>query len=799
MSSKLRYSLRYLGIGVVLIIVAVPAIAWYTLRASLPQLSGAVTTTSPLLVGASSIERDAEGTPTIKAASRSDLAFATGFAHAQDRFFQMDLMRRAAAGELSELLGSATVETDKKLRVHDFRRVSAEVIATSDPAERSIVEAYAAGVNAGLASLQSRPWEYHLLRSTPRPWKAEDSLLVAFSMYLNLNDSSGQTERAMTVLHDALPADVFAFLHQFGTSWDAPMTGGTWKSPPIPGPEVFDLHNTKPRKPVDPDEVFTSDEVVGSNSWAVAGSHAADGRALLANDMHLGLRLPHVWYRARLIVTAQGAEKRDMVGVTLPGLPMLIVGSNGHVAWGFTNSYGDWADVVIAEADSTQKDYYLYADTSEPYRVRHETILVRGAAPVLLKVRMTRWGPVIDRDAKGTSSVLMWTAHQVRASNLHLLQIEAAGNIDAAMGAANRSGGPVQNFVVADSDGHIGWTLMGQVPVRSPYDPSLARSMRDTTAGWIGWRTPEEYPRLIDPPSGRLWTANARTIDVESWLDFFGDGEYDLGARASQIRDDLLAIDKATVDDMRKIQLDDRALFLVRWHDLLLSLLSKEAVDANPRRAEALKLIAAWSQRAAVDDVGYRVVRAFRSRVRDDVFDMLVGDIIEKHPNLEFTLPSQFEGPLWQLVTQRPMNMLSPQFKTWDEALLHSLDRALEILVEECGDLNSCTWGRQNTLAMSHPMSKAVPWLSRVLDMPPLELPGDAAMPRVQGPAFGASERLVVSPGRESEGILQMPGGPVDHPLSPFYGAGHEAWTKGDAQPLLPGETKYTLQLVPAR
>jgi penicillin amidase len=296
-----------------------------------------------------------------------------------------------------------------------------------------------------------------------------------------------------------------------------------------------------------------------------------------------------------------------------------------------------------------------------------------------------------------------------------------------------------------------------------------------------------------------LWTANARTIDAKRWLEFLGNSDYVLGARAAQIRDDLLALDQATIEDMRKIQLDDRALFLERWRSLLQALLTKQAVGTNAERGEALRLITHWSQHAAINDAGYRIVRAFRARVRDDVFDTLVGAVIEKYPDLDFTVPTQFEGPLWQIITERPEHLLPPQFPNWDAALLDSLDRALETLVEECGDLGSCTWGQRNTLTMQHPLSSAIPWLGRWIDMPPQPLPGDEGMPRVQGPAFGASQRMVVSPGREAEGILQLPGGPVDHPLSPFYGAGHEAWAKGEAQPLLPGAVEYALRLEPQR
>lgn len=784
--------------AVALLIILAGLTAYLTLRASLPRLDGDVASAS--LRAPASIERDSAGTPTIKASSRRDLAYATGFAHAQDRFFQMDLMRRTAAGELAELLGPTVVEMDKRFRIHDFRHVSQQVVAQATPAEREVLDAYVMGVNDALDQADTRPWEYLLLRTQPSPWLPEDSILAAFSMYLSLTDSSGAAELARAQLHEALPPQLFAFLHPLGTEWDAPMIGSPWRVAPVPGPEVYDLRTSSSRAVALAQAASTlpleEDAVVGSNSWAVAGSHAANGNALLANDMHLSLRLPHVWYRARLIVTG-GPEARDLVGVTLPGLPMLVVGSNGKVAWGYTNSHGDWTDNVVVETDPSQPGHYLVGERSEPFGVRRETIAVRGAAPLELEVKATRWGPVVGHDDAGRPLALAWTAHDPVATNFGMLAFEAASNSEALLDAANRAGGPVQNVVAVDAQGHIGWSLMGKIPVRTDYDPKMPASWRDSARGWTGWRRPEEYPRIVDPAAGRIWTANARVLDAETWLAFPGEGDYDLGARAAQIRDGLFALDSAGAADMAKIQLDDRALFLARWRDLLLELLDRNAVADHQVRAHARDLVRKWSAHAAVNDAGYWIVRAFRLQVRKDVFDALTSAARARYPQTMFTPSTQFEGALWQVVTQRPAHLLDPRYARWEEALLASFDAALTSIAKECEDVASCTWGRQNTLSMRHALSQALPFASHWLDMPAAQIPGDSNMPRVAAPRFGASERLVVSPGNEAQGLFQMPGGPVDHPLSPFYGAGHDAWVRGESLPLLPGPTRHTLRLTP--
>ncbi|MBL8270723.1 penicillin acylase family protein [Steroidobacter sp.] len=796
---RLLRPLRVVALAVLIVLVGGLLAGYLALHASLPQIEGNVSTAA--VSAPASIERDAEGTPVLRATTRADLAFATGFAHAQDRFFQMDLMRRAAAGEMSELLGAAVLDTDRKLRIHGFRRVAREVVAASTANDRVLLDAYAAGANSALAQAGAKPWEYLLLRAQPAPWTPEDSILVAFSMYLNLNDSSGLEELARSQLRDALPAPMFTFLSPLGTEWDAPIAGGTIRSAAIPGPDIFDLRNGAARSAAlsAPRSAGTMEEKVyfGSNSWAVAGTHTANKGALLANDMHLGLRLPHVWYRARMIVEANGSDRRDLVGVTLPGLPVLIVGSNGQVAWGFTNSFGDWTDLVIVERDPQDKTRYLTPEGSEPFEVRQEIFNVKDADPVKLTVLVTRWGPIVRQEASDRPLALAWTAHRAEATNMRMLDLETAGNVEAALLAANRAGVPVQNFLAVDASGRIGWSLMGQVPVRGNYDSTMPYLWNSPGTGWHGWRKPEEYPRIVDPTAARLWTANARTIDLESWMAFMGDGMYDNGARAAQIRDDLLALDSANATDMMNIQLDDRALFLVRWRDFLLELLDKDAVQGQPLRAEARKFLEDWSARAAADDVGYRLVRAMRLQIRQDVFESLTAPARIKYPETKFSPSSQFEGPLWQLITRQPAHMLDPRHANWDQALLASIDAALHELVAECTTLSQCTWGEQNTLAMRHPLSQAMPFVGRWLDMPSEPLSGDSFMPRVQGPAFGASQRMVVSPGREAEGYFQMPGGPVDHPMSPFYGAGHNAWTRGEPRPLLPGQARYVLKLSP--
>jgi penicillin amidase len=323
-------------------------------------------------------------------------------------------------------------------------------------------------------------------------------------------------------------------------------------------------------------------------------------------------------------------------------------------------------------------------------------------------------------------------------------------------------------------------------------------SWADGTRRWDGWLAPADYPRVVDPPSGRIWTANARVVSGEK-LARVGVGGYDLGARQGQIRDDLLAIEKASESDMLRVQLDDHALFLARWQKLVLATLTPDATARGPRRAEARRLVEAWGGHAAIDSVGYRIVRAFRERVRDAVLDPLLAPARARDPKLRpGTAPnSRWEGPVWALVTERPAHLLDPRHASWDALLLAALDAALEELTTNARPLAGRTWGERNTTLIRHPLSRAVPQLGGFLDMPREPLPGDNHMPRFQSPSAGASERFGVSPGREDQGYFHMPCGQSAHPLSPHYADGHAAWAKGEKTLFLPGPAVQVLTLVP--
>jgi penicillin amidase len=408
-------------------------------------------------------------------------------------------------------------------------------------------------------------------------------------------------------------------------------------------------------------------------------------------------------------------------------------------------------------------------------------------------VRETIWGPVIGRDHRGRLRALRWIAHDPEAADVDLGRLEAAGNLDEALEIAAGAGAPPQNFVCADSTGRIGWTILGRIPRRFGHDGRLPASWADGSRGWDGWLEPAEYPRIADPEDGLLWTANSRVVDGDA-LRLIGDGAYADGARARQIRDALRSLASPIgYEEMRRIQLDDRALFLERWQALLFETLTAGS-DAGALRP----FVESWGGRAATDSVGYRAVRAFRAAVARRALLPLVAPCREASEACDYLRWfHHYEGPLWQLVSARPRHLLDSGYASWPELFAAGAGDALAELLQSGPDLSGRTWGERNTALIQHPLSLAVPALDRWLDMPHEPLPGDSHMPRVQSPTNGASERFAVSPGREQQGYLHMPTGQSGHFLSPFYASDHRAWVEGRPTPFLPGETRYVLTLEP--
>ncbi|RZA33671.1 MAG: penicillin acylase family protein [Lysobacteraceae bacterium] len=793
------WTLRGLAGLLVLVLLALAA-GWLYLRASLAQLDGE--RKAPGLAAAVTVARDAAGVPLISGASRADLAYATGFIHAQERFFQMDLLRRTAAGELAELFGPRALPLDRSRRLHRFRARAQLALARLPAGERALLDRYVAGVNDGIKALRAQPFEYALTGTAARPWRAADSLLVVWAMYIDLQGNQEARELARGWLRDNSDAAQLAFLLPEASRWDATLDApsGAGAAPPpaaaLPprAPGWWGAAAGTPRQLAG--AAFT--DSVGSNNYAVAGSRSTSGAAIVADDMHLGLQLPNIWYRLALRFPDPKGGQRRLAGVSLPGAPpTIIVGSNGQVAWAFTNSYADLVDLVALGVDPTRPGQVRLPTGWETPASHVELITVKGEQPERFVVRETSLGPI--RTAGGRQYAVHWIAHDPAAINFNHLRLETAASVDEALGIAAIDGIPAQNFVAGDAQGNIGWTIAGLLAQRTTAPLATSFPLEGGVPTWNARLAPERYPRVVNPLQGQITTANSRQLMGEGAA-LIGDGGFDIGARNRQLAEGLNALGPRL--DLRQawsVALDDRALFIGPWRARLLATLDAAALAGQPRRAEFRRLLeTSWDGRASAGSVGYRLARNTMWALSELLFgraNKAMGALDPKATLASAT--TRWPEVVARLLDTRPAGWLPPGYADWRSVELAAVDRVIQDLSKDGQPLAQATWGQRNTAAIAHPISMAVPLLTPLLGAPADQLAGDANMPRVAGPKFGQSERLVVSPGSEEEGLYNMPGGQSGHPLSPFFLAGHAEWVKAQPVPLLPGAAKHTLRFVP--
>jgi len=755
-------------------------------RASLASLEG-----SAALAGLSArveVERDEIGATRYLAGSLVDAVRAQGYVHAQERFVQMDALRRLSSGRLAALVGGPGVESDRRARTTGYHLAAARALSALDPAHRLLLESYTAGVNAGLEALGAPPPEHRILGVEPEPWEAIDCLHVAYSLSASLLTGASSEDRVATLREAyAFAPEIADFLLPRTTRFDSLIGGGSdyepASIPPAPGKQAPLARAGSvafgPERPA-----------LGSNNWAVSGARTSDGRAILAGDMHLSLTMPPVWRHEQLNI-----GDRSVVGVALPGTPGIVAGSNGEVAWAFTNVTGDFEDLAALEVHPDDPERHRGAGGAWlAFGEREERIEVRGGIDQAEIVRVSEWGPVVGEDRAGRPLALRRGDMDPEPINFDLLDMPGARSLEEAIDVLRGWRGPPQNAVVASRDGRIAWVMTGFIPDRVGTDGSAPIDLA-AGEGWRGGVEGAARPSVVDPAGGAIVTANHRTLPL-------GDAEtvgtrWELGARAGRIRALLDSRGEVGEGDMLEIQLDTASPVYAALMPFVLGAIEPD--DENQRLRYARGLIESWDGTASEASESYRLVRwVARTLVRETVSPLLE-PAAALDPSWTAGSDLAYVEPALRLLEEKPLAHLPSPHETWRGFVRWCVIRAMDDIRASPEDARlDAPWGERNRLDMRHPMSGALPWLRGELDMPEHPQPGDVVTVRVAAPTLGASQRMVVSPGNEEDGIFHMPGGQSGHPLSPFYRAGHGAWRDGAARPLLPGRTAHRLTLTPA-
>jgi penicillin amidase len=749
------------------------------IKGPLPQRAGTIELSG--LRADVRVEFDERRVPHINAANRADAFLALGFVTAGDRLFQMDLLRRQPAGRLAEIFGAGLVEEDRWNRIMGFNYLAPAILARLPAPQREVLSAYAAGVNQAMEKALLFPVEFTLLGYRPEPWCPEDSILVMLAMHAMLSWSEEQ-ERTASVMRKALPLGVVELLTPQNDCYNDRLSASDSTScgtDRLPLAELAVVLEEAERKGLSgAGSVSAKDNPRGSNGWVV-GPAKASGRAIVANDMHLKLGVPNIWYQAEL--TYPGAR---LMGLTLPGVPALVVGSNGRLAWGITSIEGDFTDLVTLESDPDSPNHYLTPDGLRAFDTRRETISVRDGPDETLDVKTTIWGPVLPEPLLGKSVAARWTALDPEATDLVLLDLDEAATVEAAIVRFNEIGIPPVNILLADDTGNIGWTYAGKIPRRIGMNGLFSESWADGRKGWDGYVAPKDMPRLVNPPENFLVNANQRMLG--SGLSKVIGHDFSGGYRAWRIAGRLREASNLSEEDMLALQLDTETEFYRYYQRIALQALEGDESQGPLAAQELRRYLEAWDGRAEPESLGLPLLVKFR----EDLIEAVLEPILAKCRAIDPTFTYHWSAadlPVQRLIDSGRIELLPDRrsFRNWNEFLRTILYRSAQALLQQefVGTLDELSWGKVSKVNIRHPMAEAVEGLGLFLDMPARPLPGCPHCVRLADGAYGASERMVISPGHESDGILHMPGGQSGQPGSAHYADQQDDWLMGSATP----------------
>jgi penicillin amidase len=772
-----------------MLVAAVVAFAYFVARSALPQLDGNLTVKG--LSAPVKVTRDSHGVPAIEAATLEDLFLAQGYITAQDRLWQMDIMRRFAAGELSEILGEDTLKVDREQRILGLRAAARKSLQAASARDLVYFDAYARGVNAFIEShARSLPIEFRILKYRPKPWQAEDSIVIADQMVKDLNYYSFEDtlahEKILAKLGPELAADLYV-----NRSWhDRPPTvmradlrdndqenqGDSDDDDDDDGP---DTSVTQERGAAA--EIWAQhapEAVNGSNDWVVSGAHTVTGKPLLSNDMHLGHQMPNLWYEAHLKCVNQSGSL-DVAGVTLPGMPYVIVGHNQRIAWGFTNVGPTVADAFI-ENFNAEGAYQTPQGWQQPEH-RAEVIRVKDKPDVTVDVMLTRHGPIVTDILPGETRqiALRWTLYD--GLRMPFLDVDTAQNWEDYRKAFSQLDAPGQNVVYADVDGNIGYQTTGRVPIRAAGDGSLPVSGADNAHEWTGYIPFDKLPSIYNPSSGVIATANGR-ITPDGYPNSIS-AEWEAPWRTERIYHVLESGRKFAAADMLALENDihsENDLFVAERFVYAIDHASKPSARAK----QAADLMRNWDGRMLGSSAAPTIaVRSARELTRL-LLEPRLGPAPEDPKRQEESL--SWKTYHWEMQTVWLQNVLLHQPKRWLPEKYPNYDELLTAAVEAAvngpsapQDLASWHWGSVNAVEIDHPVLGKIPFIGRWTAPGIKEQSGSAYTVKAVTAHHGPSERFTANLADLDQSTLNTVTGQGGNFLSPYYMDQWKAWYEG--------------------
>jgi len=748
-------------------------LCWRT-RASLPVLDGAI----PMRGLSARVEvlRDARGVPHIRAQTVADALFTQGYVTAQDRLWQMDLSRRNAEGELSEIFGDRTLRLDIESRTLGLTRVAERALAEFTPDEHRLLDSYVRGVNAFIESHRDRlPLEFLMMRYQPRPWREIDSVAVTLNLATALSQT-WETDLMREHISAKLGRDLFSDLFPDHAALDVPVADVPFPSHQGPTTIGTKLGNDASQDNLLGEAFFLtkmdSPGGVGSNNWVVNGSHTKSGKPLLANDPHLAHSIPSVWYMIHL-----KAPELNVTGVSLPGLPLVIIGHNEHIAWGMTNTGPDVQDLYIESFNFRDPNKYLHNGQWVDADVRKESIKVRNQRDYHFTVMVTRHGPVISHDGD-RDLALQWTLLIPHAVRLPFLRINQASNWQDFTAALRDFNVPMQNYVYADVNGNIGYYAAGLVPIRKQGNGAVPALGSTDDYDWTGFIPFDDLPHSFNPPSGMIATANGRIVPDN--YPYFVTARWEAPFRTARIFQLLREGGSFTASDMLRIQADILSLEDEWLAKQLLAAAGKQP-PSSPDAQFALSVLKGWDGEARADSAATLVLEVTRRALLARILKAKLGDDLSGY---RWPMSTIF---LQNVLDQNLTRWLPPSDTNFDMTLMKSLDegvRQIPALVHS-QDHTAWRWGDTIPLTFHHLLSGGLPFLGRWLDVGPFPQAGTGTTVKQTTPRVGPSMRMVVDFSDLDQSMQNITLGESGQVFSLYYRDQFSAWYGGQSFPML--------------
>jgi penicillin amidase len=683
------------------------------------------------------IRKDERGIPYIEAKNEADLYFAQGYVTASDRLWQMDLYRRSMRGELAEIFGSAVLEEDKRHRIYGFAKISEANAANASGPVRAALEAYARGVNAFIESRdqKSLPLEFQIIGYKPRAWTIADSLVIG-KLFAESLSTTWPTD-VMRAALASLPPEKRSMLLPETSPLDVPIVGGDGPGKDKPARKASVRAAQSPLRLSEAGlkatlletaliqettqstlaraGVYMEDRAV-SNNWVVSGKRTATGKPLLANDPHLQASAPSIWYMTHL--SAPGLR---VAGVTAPGAPGIILGHNERIAWGATNLGPDVQDLYLEKFDPNNPRSYMTPAGWREVEVRHEEIKVRksftdtATAITPLDVSVTRHGPII-LEKGGARYALRWNALDAQSVEFEAFYyINRARDWDEFRAALKSYRGPTQNFVYADTGGHIGYYGAGYIPIRKSGDGSVPYDGSTDDGEWTGLIPFDKLPHLYDPPKGFIMTANQRVVGRD--YPYFLTHEWSAPYRAHRIQDLLGAKQKLTVEDFRAIQGDTYSYAADNFVRAAVEIARQTpTTTADEKWRDAVRMMEKWDRHVDTDSHEALLAVLMRDAFRKRVIEAGLGADMAKAYGF-----NSFTGPFTdRVLMERTDAWLPKEFKNYGELLRACYEDARALITKNIGaDETEWTWGRYQKFNFRHPLA-SVPFIGQPFLIAPL-------------------------------------------------------------------------------